>query len=257
MPGELLQTFVMRPYVFAFLAAFLVLAILRWGIRKTLLWLISGYLIAWLSELSSIHNGFPYGTYKYVYENMSGELMFFGVPFFDSLSYVFLTFAGFTTASYLLSNKELADQKSLKTGIALIFLGAFLTMTLDVIIDPVATMGEKWFLGKIHYYVHPGRYFGVPLTNFAGWFLVAFAIIGFNVFAWHAFPRFFKQKSFKLKWSFVYPAFYISIALFQIVMAFIINATRLGMASVMILSLLVIAVLVRSKDSTVKQGEAR
>jgi len=28
------------------------------------------------------------------------------------------------------------------------------------------------------YYVEPGTYFGVPLSNFAGWFLVGWALMG-------------------------------------------------------------------------------
>jgi putative membrane protein len=28
------------------------------------------------------------------------------------------------------------------------------------------------------YYAEPGRYFGVPLSNFVGWFLVGWAIVG-------------------------------------------------------------------------------
>lgn len=39
----------------------------------------------------------------------------------------------------------------------------------DVIIDPVALQGERWFLGKIYGYPHEAIDFGVPLANFAGW----------------------------------------------------------------------------------------
>jgi uncharacterized membrane protein len=259
--NQLLETIVQRPYVFLFLAAYLVLALKRWGWRKTVLWLVSGYLIAWVSEISSIHNGFPYGHYKYVYENMPGELMIGGVPFFDSLSYPFLTFAAFMTAWYLYHGVQrraltpdttpakcrrgsVRSAAPLTQLVTLIALGALLTMMLDIIIDPVATMGEKWFLGRIHYYVHPGWYFGVPLTNFAGWFLVAFCIIGFNVAAWHAFPNALKGTAMRsLRWS-LEPAFYCSIALFQIAMAFIIGEFWLSFTSAIII-VLIIALLVK------------
>ena len=45
-------------------------------------------------------------------------------------------------------------------------------MMLDVVIDPVAVRGERWFLGDLFYYPQGGPYFGVPLSNFAGWWLV-------------------------------------------------------------------------------------
>ena len=32
--------------------------------------------------------------------------------------------------------------------------------------------GDRWFLGKIYYYVDPGLHFGVPLTNYGGWMVV-------------------------------------------------------------------------------------
>ena len=51
-------------------------------------------------------------------------------------------------------------------------------MGLDVVIDPLTALGDRWFLGRIYYYPHGGLYFGVPLSNFAGWILVAFCIIG-------------------------------------------------------------------------------
>jgi putative membrane protein len=241
--NPLLTTIIQRPYVFLFLAAFLWLAWRRWGGKKTILWLISGYLIAWASEYSSIHNGFPYGHYKYVYENMPGELMIAGVPFFDSLSYPFLAFAGFMTAKFLTARRRL---------LFTVLLGAFLTMMLDVIIDPVATMGEKWFLGQIHYYVNPGWYFGVPLTNFGGWFLVALAICGFNAIAWHAFPNFFKEKKKHGTHGLLEPLFYISIALFQIVMAFWIGEVRLGMVNVMIIAVLGVLLVLRKGDVSTK-----
>ncbi|MFH1874533.1 MAG: carotenoid biosynthesis protein [Pseudomonadota bacterium] len=226
----MINLFLIRPYVILFLIAFLFLSIRRWGVAKGLIWLVSGYLLAWASEVSSIHNGFPYGQYYYVYENLRGELLFFGVPFFDSLSYAFLCFAGFTTASFFLKKEN-----SFKT----VLLGAFLTMLLDVIIDPVATMGELWFLGKIHYYAHPGWYFGVPLTNFAGWFLVAFAIIGFNVLFWKMFlPSTTDDR--RPTTNILYPLFYISIALFNIIMSFWIKQWFLGITSTIILILIFI-----------------
>jgi hypothetical protein len=43
---------------------------------------------------------------------------------------------------------------------------------------PARGCEESWFLGRIFYYAEPGTYFGVPLSNFAGWFLVGWAIAG-------------------------------------------------------------------------------
>jgi putative membrane protein len=38
--------------------------------------------------------------------------------------------------------------------------------------------GDRWFLGRIFYYPDGGVYFGVPLSNFAGWALVGASGVG-------------------------------------------------------------------------------
>ena len=52
---------------------------------------------------------------------------------------------------------------------------------LDVVIDPLAVRGDRWFLGRIFYYPGGGVYFGVPLSNFAGWTLVGATGVGLYV----------------------------------------------------------------------------
>ena len=44
---------------------------------------------------------------------------------------------------------------------------------LDVIIDPVAFLGDRFFLGKIYGYAEDGAYFHVPFSNQLGWWLVS------------------------------------------------------------------------------------
>lgn len=232
MMESLVTSIIKRPYVFAFLVAYMALGWRLFGWRKTFLWLVSGYILAWASELSSIHNGFPYGEYHYIYETLDGELLIAGVPFFDSLSYVFLTFAGYSTATHILRHN------TPKSCIQPILLGAILTTLLDVIIDPLATMGEKWFLGKIHEYATPGVYFGVPISNFAGWFLVAAAVISVNISVWRIFPSFFYENTNTRTYgwkAWLYPSFWAGIALFNIVITFSIGEWKLGIASSMVL----------------------
>jgi uncharacterized membrane protein len=38
--------------------------------------------------------------------------------------------------------------------------------------------GDRWFLGNLFYYPEPGVYFGVPLSNFAGWVIVGTVGVG-------------------------------------------------------------------------------
>ena len=175
---SILHTMVKRWYVVTFLAAYLFIASRHWGWRKTIKFLLIGYFIAWASEASSIRNGFPYGHYSYNYDAMPGEIFFKGVPIWDSLSYVFLSFAGWVTALWMQARRQpQVPLDELHRSWKTIAWGALFTMLLDVVIDPVAHRGSEWFLGNIYFYKNPGFYFQVPISNFIGWFLVAFAIM--------------------------------------------------------------------------------
>jgi putative membrane protein len=167
-----------RWYVFLFLIAYLSIASLHWGFARTLKFLFLGYFIAWGSEALSIRNGYPYGMYYYHYDQMVGEPFLLGVPVWDSLSYVFLSFAGYMMALYLRTRWDrFTPIPRLQASWGTVFMGAILTVILDIVIDPLANLGEQWFLGDIFHYPPGGQYFGVPLSNFAGWFLVALTIL--------------------------------------------------------------------------------
>ena len=180
-----LGTVTMRPYVFAFFASYLVASVPHLGWKKTLCFTFVGYLIAFASEYSSINNGFPYGWYYYVDSTSDRELWVAGVPFFDSLSYVFLSYCSYATALLVLSpvRKIKGDLVLLETGrlrrsFSALLLGSLFQVFLDIIIDPVALQGSRWFLGRIYGYREAGLHFGVPISNYLGWLLVSALLIG-------------------------------------------------------------------------------
>ncbi len=174
-----LTTLEHRPYVFVFLICFLIFATLQFGWKRMLIFLGVGWVVAFASEVSSIRNGFPYGDYQYVYENLKGELLLWGVPLWDSLSYTFLAYASYSTALLLtLSLWGEGQGEGGRSSWKTLLLMVILMTGIDIIIDPLTALGDQWFLGRIYYYPHGGIYFGVPLSNFFGWALVAF-IIGF------------------------------------------------------------------------------
>jgi uncharacterized membrane protein len=178
-------TVLLRPYVFVFLAFYLTIAILNMGLARSLIFTVLAYSIAFLSEYSSTRNGFPYGFYSYIDTTRSQELWITNVPFMDSLSYSFLSYISYTFSLLLWSSLKINGwdvrmKESLpgKFSLRVVLTGALLFMMMDVIIDPVAFLGDRWFLGKIYTYQEEGEYFNIPLTNFGGWFLVGTAIIG-------------------------------------------------------------------------------
>jgi uncharacterized membrane protein len=163
-------TVTMRPYVFAFLAVYLVAASAHLGWRKTLLFTFAGYLISFISEYASINFGFPYGWYYYIEATKGRELWIAGVPFFDSLSYVFLAYCSYATALLVVAPAKswrrdfvILETRAIRRSLAVLFLGSLFQVFLDIIIDPVALQGRRWFLGQIYGYQEPGCHFGVPL----------------------------------------------------------------------------------------------
>jgi putative membrane protein len=181
----LIGTFTMRPYVFAFFAAFLLACVPHVGWRRTLAFTGIGYLIAFSSEWLSINTGFPYGWYYYIDTTSSRELWIAGVPFFDSLSYVFLSYSSYTTALFILSplkawrwNVVSLETRRIRRSLSALILGAFLQTFLDIVIDPVALQGRRWFLGQIYGYREQGLHFGVPLSNYWGWLLTSLFLMG-------------------------------------------------------------------------------
>ena len=177
-------TVVTRPYVFAFLAVYLLAAVPHIGWKRVTIFTIAGYLVAFSSEFSSINTGFPYGWYYYIDKTSSHELWIAGVPFFDSISYVFLSYCSYATALFIFSPLKRVGFKiipletvNLRRSPATLLLGALLQTHLDIIIDPVALQGDKWFLGRIYGYRESGYHFGVPLSNYIGWFFVSLVMI--------------------------------------------------------------------------------
>jgi putative membrane protein len=183
----LLKTIALRPYVFVFLAAFLLSAARLIGWRRTGYFLGITWLVALLCEFSSTRTGIPFGWYHYTGSTVGQELYISNIPFMDSLSFPFLLYASYCMAmAFLLPANgagntrfgigiirmqfPLAARTSWPVAVLTILFFAFI----DIIIDPVALRGEHWFLGQIYYYPEPGTHFGVPVANYIGWAIVGF-----------------------------------------------------------------------------------
>jgi putative membrane protein len=186
--------------VFGFLLLHLAGASALLGWRRTAAFTLITWGVALAAEHSSIRTGIPFGWYYYIPRTADRELWIAGVPFFDSLSFSFLLVASYGLAWFLLagssrcnfefriSNFEFRTAQSAmgnpqsemfcsgvrpRLGWAPhLILTSMLFVLIDVVIDPVALRGDRWFLGQIYGYPEPGLYFGVPLANFLGWGVV-------------------------------------------------------------------------------------
>ncbi len=194
-PTLFLKTIIFRPYVFVFLAAFLFAAVQLIGWPRTWrFWLIS-WITAFVCEFSSTRNGIPFGWYFYNGSTVGEELYLSNIPFMDSISFSFLLFASYCLAMlFLLPVQPTSDRTaasrvpdlrfdlSARTSWPVFALTVLFFAFIDMVIDPVALRGDRWFLGKIYDYPDPGVHFGVPMANYAGW-----AVVG-AISLWLYFP---------------------------------------------------------------------
>jgi putative membrane protein len=185
--AQLLWSFVHRPYVTAFLVFFLALSWLEQGGRRTALWVATSYLVALAAEWGSINHGIPFGAYVYHYHALSNDLVILGVPFFDTLSFSFLSYVSYSFALLFLSplaGRGLRARRiappAVRNSWTALLLGSLLMTVVDLIVDPIANLGKYWFLGDIYHYPEPGIHFGVTFANYCGWFAVATTTIFIN-----------------------------------------------------------------------------
>ena len=234
-------TLVLRPYVFVFLVVYLIAAVTRMGWRKTAAFTLIAWAIAYAAEYSSTRNGFPFGMYVYVDTTRDRELWLANVPFFDSLSFSFLCYVGYAFAVFLYApllwtrgDFQVADTLEIRTSTRVLLTGAFFTMLLDLVIDPLTLLGDRWFLGRIYYYPNGGIHFGVPLSNYGGWFLVALATIA----AFQAVERRPGRSTAGARHlpyaGFLEPAIYFGIVAFNLTVTFSIGERLLGLLGCML-----------------------
>jgi putative membrane protein len=238
-------TVTMRPYVFAFFAAFLLVCVPHVGWKRTMTFTLAGYTIAFGSEWLSINTGFPYGWYYYIDTTSARELWVAGVPFFDSLSYVFLSYCSYATALFILSplkswrwNLATLETRRIRRSFSVLLLGSFLQTFLDIVIDPVALQGRRWFLGQIYGYREAGLHFGVPLSNYAGWLLTSFCLIAaFQLIDARRLddaPKGAVNLPFR---SLLGPLLYLSVLIFNIVMALVIGEQFMALSALLMYTL--------------------
>ncbi len=241
----LLSTIALRPYVFVFLGCYLAIAVVNFGVRTTILFTVLSYSVALVCEWNSVRNGFPFGRYHYIQATRGHEIWVAGVPFIDSISLTFLAFVSYTFALLLSAplyrrgwDLRTLDTWTLRRSARVWLMAALFMVMVDVVVDPLSVLGERWFLGKFFWYDPPGTHFGVPISNYLGWYFVAAVTVA--IFQWidgwlnrgGARPAgCVPAAPSRAVWG---PALYLGIVGFGIVMLFRIGAPEIAWASVFI-----------------------
>jgi carotene biosynthesis associated membrane protein len=144
------------------------------GARKTLIFFAVATLLPLTAELIGTSTGWPFGPYEYT--DLLGLKVLGKVPFTIPLSWFYMGFTSYLLASVIIS--RIATRGRMWWKLAL---GAWLLMAWDLALDPAMVHNEIFSFWR---WYTDGVYFGMPLQNFAGWWVVGFLFMGISRFFW-------------------------------------------------------------------------
>jgi uncharacterized membrane protein len=141
----------------------------HYGWRDMLAFTVICLVVSNVFENLSILTGFPFGHYHYG-ENLGPKL--FLVPLLIGPAYLGMGYLSWTLARLILGGtRPVADR-----AFALPVVAGFIMVSWDLTFDPVAsTIARSWV------WHDGGAYFGVPVSNFLGWYLTVYVF--FQLFA--------------------------------------------------------------------------
>jgi len=146
---------VLSAYFLLYMLAIVSASLTFW--RKAWILFVSGIGIGFLSELIGTRIGLPFG--HYYYQELRPQVA--GVALFVSVAWGTYLFLSYLTAS------------SMFEGVKATLMASFLMVILDLAMDPLMTSWKAWvWVTKTEL-----SWYGVPLTNYAGWFLVSLVFI--------------------------------------------------------------------------------
>lgn len=155
--GVLVQVFTGRPVpeVTFPATAFALACMLRdHSLRRTMAFVALVVAIPFGSEFLGVLTGYPYGPYAYA--ALPGPWAFGLVPFFILVAWLNITYLSMATTTLALGRSRLW----------LAFVDGAVAVSWDAMVDPLAVRASYWT------WFVPGGLYGVPITNFLGWFLV-------------------------------------------------------------------------------------
>ena len=127
----------------------------------------------WIMEIWGLHTGTFFGGH-YVYT--SNQLMLLNIPLSVILYWAVFIYTGYCVVNsfiyWLHKQKPSRDRKNLWLLPIAVLLDGWVVVAIDLFMDPlqVQSGGWRWLEG--------GPYFGVPIGNFIGWFIVIIIVTG-------------------------------------------------------------------------------
>jgi putative membrane protein len=164
------------------------------------------FLVSWSAESASIAMGFPFGNYHYTdqYADLLGAKIG-AVPLTVMPAYFVAGYLAWTMGTVFLGNLGTGIEKRNLLLVPLI--AGFLMVMWDYCLDPIrSTIDGAWV------WEDGGAYFGVPVSNYAGWYITVFAIYLLFALYLYRFDRNARVQQGKAYW-YLAPLMYLGLAL--------------------------------------------
>jgi putative membrane protein len=136
----------------------------RYGAKGIAIFALICLVVSNAIENVGVGTGFPFGAYFYT-DSLGAKLFY--VPLLIGPAYLSVGYMAWVLATILVCDVKRGADKF--TAFATPCIGAFIMVLWDVALDPgAATIEKRWI------WEHGGGFFGVPLTNYLGWFLTVY-----------------------------------------------------------------------------------
>ncbi|MFX1276343.1 MAG: carotenoid biosynthesis protein [Promethearchaeota archaeon] len=140
--------------------------VLRYGGKNMIIFFIITFIISWTTETLSILTGFPFGNYYYT--DVLGPKLWL-VPLLIMPAYFMTGYLAWTISSTFLGSFGKGIEK--KNLFIIPFIAGFIMTMWDFCFDPIrANVDHAWV------WEDGGNYWGVPISNYFGWYLTVYLI---------------------------------------------------------------------------------
>ena len=154
---------IIPPLLFALIHGALLL-----GPRTILIFFALFLLLGNVIENLGVMTGFPFG--HYYFSSFLGAKLFH-VPILLGLAYLGVGYLSWTLALIILGDRYARNSRGAFRVIAVPLVASFVMVAWDLSMDPVwSTIRRCWI------WQDGGGYFGVPLSNFLGWFFTVYIV---------------------------------------------------------------------------------
>ncbi|MEI6835548.1 MAG: carotenoid biosynthesis protein [Candidatus Falkowbacteria bacterium] len=151
---------------------------------RSALLLVPPFVIGFIFEIIGVNFGVIFGG-NYFYNCSLLGPSFCGVPLLIPFFWSFFVYTGYLiTSSFLIwlrVDKPSPQNKKIWLLVLLIIIDGLIVVAIDLFMDPIMVASNYWT------WTSRGSYFGIPLGNFFGWFLVS--IISSGIFRIREFFR--------------------------------------------------------------------